>query len=327
MPSKKFSRNRSPVICFAHRAYKFSEAFSRRNLDFCYFSVCSIEELEARIDEVDVLVISGLWENKLLQSASKLKFVQSISAGVEQYDIELFKKYGVLLASGKGGNSNAVSQHVMAVILSFSRQLHLCRDNQIKKHWREMIGNPNFREDELSDKTMLIVGFGNIGKMISKYASVFGMRIIATRRHLEKESENGVMVYSHELLPELIPSADVIVLACPLTDETTHLFSASEFKLMRQTAYFINVSRGKIVDEEALVFALKNKLISGAGVDVMFEEPLPKDSPLWSLKNVILTPHTAGETRRYEDNILDILIENLKLLDKNDRPLLNQVLD
>jgi D-2-hydroxyacid dehydrogenase (NADP+) len=123
----------------------------------------------------------------------------------------------------------------------------------------------------------------------------------------------------------LMPQADVVVLTCALTPETQGLMSADAFAAMKPSAYFINVSRGRVADEDALIAALEVGRIAGAGIDVTVDEPLPATSPLWSMPGVLITPHTAGETRAYEDNVLDILMENLKRLWRGERALRNQV--
>ena len=324
MPSILPSRDEL-LICFAHVAYRMGDAFARRETGIKYVEVRSVEELKAVAPDAHVIVTSGFWRNELLDTASKLRFVQSISAGTDQYDKERFRQKGVRLASAKGVNANAVAEHAMSLILALARQLHTGRDNQTAKVWRGMIGDPAAREDELGGKTLLIVGLGGIGARLAKLAKAFDMTVIATKRDPSTGSDIADQVYAQSELPALLPQADVIALTCPLTPETENLIDAEALSLMKPSAHLINVARGRVVDEDALISALQSGRLAAAGIDVTCEEPLPASSPLWSMQNVLLTPHTAGETRRYEDNVLNILIENIERLSRGETQLLNEV--
>ena len=213
----------------------------------------------------------------------------------------------------------------MSLILALTRQLHTGRDNQRAKYWRGMIGDPLAREDELSGKTLLIVGLGSIGNRLAQLAKAFDMTVIATRRNPSDGAQAADRVYAQSALHALLPEADIVALTCPLTPETENLIDAKALSLMKPSAHLINVARGKVVDEDALIAALSEGRIAAAGIDVTREEPLPESSPLWTMPNVLLTPHTAGETRRYEDNVIDILLENLDRLWRGERELRNEV--
>lgn len=325
MPTKQLPSRDDLVICFAHVAYRMGDAFARRETGIKWFEVRSAEELRTAASRAHVVVTSGFWRNELLDEGPNLCFVQSISAGTDQYDKERFREKGVRLASAKGVNARAVAEHAMSLILALSRQLHTGRDNQRAKHWRGMIGDPAAREDELGGKTLLIVGLGSIGNRLAQIAKAFDLNVIATRRDPATGAGAADRVYAQSELAALLPQADIVALTCPLTPETENLIDARAFSLMKPSAHLINVARGKVVDEDALVAALAEGRIAAAGIDVTREEPLPASSPLWSMPNVLLTPHTAGETRRYEDNVLDILMENLERLWRGEKELRNQV--
>jgi D-2-hydroxyacid dehydrogenase (NADP+) len=312
------------TICFAHGVYRMADRFALRNTGIKHFQVGNFDELTARIPEADIVSVSMMWKNELLAKAPKLAFIQSISAGTDQYDFAAFKAAGVRLASGKGVNANAVSQHAIALTLALARHLHTGRDNQMKRHWRSMIGDLSQREDELGGKTMLIVGPGAIGGNLARLAKAFGMRVIAAKRDVKSGIENVDEVFTLDRLRDHLPKADVVALTCPLTPETTNLIDAAAFAAMKPSAYLINVARGRVVDEVALISALQENRIAGAGIDVTVEEPLSATSPLWALPNALITPHTAGETRRYEDNVIDLLIENMARI-RRDEPLQNQM--
>ena len=313
------------TICFAHVAYRLGDRFAARDTGLGNFEVRTREELEARIGEADVLVVSGLWRNDLLPRAGRLKLIQSISAGVDQYDQAALRAQGVRLASAQGVNARAVAEHAMALILALTRRLPEARDNQAKRVWRGMIGDLAQREDELGGKTLLIVGLGRIGGRLAQLARAFDLHVIGVRRDPARGPNGADEVHGLAALPTLLPGADIVALTCPLTPETENLIDAAALGLMRPSAFLVNAARGRCVDENALVAALTQGRIAGAALDVTRDEPLPAASPLWALANVLITPHTAGETRRYEDNVLDLLMDNLDRLWRGETALSNQV--
>ncbi|MCL4768368.1 MAG: D-2-hydroxyacid dehydrogenase [Hyphomicrobiaceae bacterium] len=325
MPSKCLPRRDELVICFAHVAYRMGEAFARRRTGIRHMEVRSADELRESAAAAHVVVASGLWQNELLDTAPGLCFVQSISAGTDQYDQDRFRRKGVRLASAKGANASAVAEHAMALILALARQLHTGRDHQTAKHWRGMIGDPAAREDELGGKTLLIVGLGSIGARLARLAKAFDLTVIATKRDPGAGGASADRVHAQSELHALLPQADIVALTCPLGPETENLIDAAALSLMKPSAHIVNVARGRVVDEGALIEALGAGRIAAAGIDVTREEPLPPSSPLWSMRNVLLTPHTAGETRRYEDNVLDFMMENLERLWRGETELRNQV--
>lgn len=312
-------------ICFAHRAYRFAERFQLRNTGIAYVEARSPEELARELPQADVLVVSMLWNNELAPVAKNLKFIQSISAGVDMYDKDVLRAHGIRLASAAGVNAFAVAEHAMALILALSRRLAEARDNQQRKHWRGMISEIAAREDQLTGKTILIVGMGRIGGRLARLAKAFDMRVLATKRDTSTGTAEADAVYGHERLHDLLGEADIVALTCPLTPQTEHLIDARALAAMRPTACLINVARGRVIDETALIEALQDGRIAAAGLDVTREEPLPVTSPLWAMPNVLLTPHTAGETQRYEDAVIDILLENLDRLWRGESALKNQV--
>jgi len=313
------------TICFAHVAYRLRERFLARDPGIASFEVRSAEELERRIGEADVLALSGLWRGALLELAPKLRFIQSLSAGVDQFDPRALEARGIRLASAQGVNAHAVAEHAMALILALRRRLAEARDNQGRRYWRGMVSAFAHREDELGGKTLLIVGFGRIGQRLAKLAKAFELHVIGIRRNPAAGGEGADAVHGVDRLRALLPQADLVALTCPLTPETQDLIGPAAFRAMKPSAFLINVARGRCVEEAALIAALSESRIAGAGLDCFAEEPLAPTSPLWALDNVLITPHTAGETRRYEDNVLDILMENLDRLRDGRLPLRNQI--
>jgi phosphoglycerate dehydrogenase-like enzyme len=313
------------VVCFAHVAYRLHERFAALDTGISSFAVRDPETLLDRVGEADVLVISGLWQNPLLDRAKRLCFIQSIGAGTDQFPREELAQRGIRLASARGVNARAVAEHAMALILALSRRLPEARDNQKKHVWRGMIGDLAQREDELGGKTLLIVGLGDIGGRLARLAKAFDMHVIGLRRNPAPGSAAADAVHPMDEFNALLPGADYVVLTCPLTRETENLVDVHALERFKPTAYFVNVARGRVVDEAALIAALAAGRIAGAGIDVTAEEPLAPTSPLWAMEHVLITPHTAGETRRYEDNVIEILRDNLGRLWRGEPQLRNQV--
>ena len=313
------------TICFAHVAYRLQERFLQRNRGVASFEVRTPEELRRQIGEADVLVISGLWRDDLVERAQKLRFIQSIGAGTDQFGRDALKAREVRLASARGVNAQAVAEHAMALILALARRLPEARDNQTKQVWRGMIGDLTQREDELGGKTLLLVGLGQIGGRLAQLAKAFDMRVVALRQNPAAGAAAADAVHATQAFRSLLPEADFVALCCPLTAQTENLVDAAALAAMKPSVYLVNVARGRVVDEAALVAALSARRIAGAGIDVTVEEPLAPSSPLWAMEHVLITPHTAGETRRYEDNVIDILRDNLARLWRDEINLRNQV--
>jgi phosphoglycerate dehydrogenase-like enzyme len=313
------------TICFAHVAYRLAERFALRNTGIRHFEVRSVDELAARIGEADVLVVSGFWRNEFAEKAPKLRFIQSISAGTDQYGRDALKARGIRLASAQGANERAVAEHAMALILALARRIPEARDNQAKRHWRGMMSEFARREEEIGGKMLLIVGLGRIGQRLAKLAKAFDLRVVGTKRDPSTGPGAADEVHANDRLLALLRRADIVALTCPLTPETENLIGAKAFAAMKPGAQLVNVARGKCVDEAALQAALEGGTLAAAALDCVREEPLPMHSPLWQFPNVLITPHSAGETRRYEDNILDLLMENLERLWRGEALLRNQI--
>jgi len=313
------------TIGFAHVAYSCQERLALRGTGIRSIQARTREELDAMLPQLDVLSLSGMWRNDIPTLAPRLRFVQSMSAGTDQYDRAVLQAAGIRLASAAGVNANAVSEHAISLMLAMTRRLPEARDNQHKKYWRGMMSDFARREDELAGKTLLVVGMGRIGSRLIRIAKAFDMRVIGVRANPAAGAEGADEVHATSALPALLPRVDFVVLVCPLTAETTGLMNATTLAAMKPDAYLINCARGKVCDEPALIAALQAGRIKGAALDVTAEEPLPAESPLWTLRNVFITPHTAGETCAYEDNVVDILLENLERLWRGENALVNQI--
>ena len=320
-----FPKRDDLTICFAHAAYQMKTVFDALNTGIRNFEVRDRAELDARAQEADVIVCSGMWHNGLIQSASRLRFVQSISSGTDQYDKPAMAAANMRLASAAGVNARAVAEHAMGLILAMARRLPEARDNQTRHLWRGMIGDLAAREDELGGKTLAIVGTGRIGGRLARLAKAFDMTVIGFRRDPALGKGDADEIHALAALREHLPRADFVALTCPLTPETAKVINAEALAAMRPSSWLINVARGGCVDEAALIAALQAGGIAGAALDCTDPEPAAADSPLWDMPNVFITPHTAGETTRYEANVIEILLENLDRLWRGETALRNQV--
>ena len=312
-------------ICFAHAAYQMKTCWDALNTGIASFEVRDRADLDRRAHEADAIVSSGMWHNGLIQSATRLKFVQSISSGTDQYDKPALAAAGIRLASAAGVNARAVAEHAIGLILALSRRLPEARDNQTRKIWRGMIGDLTQREDELGGKTLLIIGLGRIGGRLALLAKAFDMTVIGFRRDPSAGAGNADSVHGLGALGEHLPKADFVALTCPLTPETKHVIDAAALRKMKQSAYLVNVARGGCVDEPALIAALQAGAIAGAALDCSDPEPPIADNALWAMPNVLITPHTGGETTQYEKNVNEILLENLERLWRGEAALRNQI--
>ncbi len=313
------------TICFAHPAYRMAERFALRATGIRHFEVRNLGDLQARVGEAEVVVVSGLWRNEFIESAPRLAFIQSISAGTDQYGKPALKAAGIRLASAQGSNERAVAEHAIALVLAMARKIPMARDNQAAGKWRGLISEIAQREDELGGKTLVIVGMGRIGSRLATLARAFDMRVIAVKRDPTRGAEAADTAVAQDRLLSVLPEADFVALTCPLTPETENLIDEQALAAMKPSAYLVNVARGPVVNQEALVTALEQGRIAGAALDCVREEPLPESAPLWRVDNLLITPHTAGETRRYEDNVIDLLMENLNRQWRGQAQLKNEI--
>lgn len=302
---------RELTIGVCHSAYRIEPVIRERLPAVRVFQEWTTDAMRPRMPEVDVLMVSGAWHDTLLEGADKLKWIQAIGVGYNQFPLAELKRRDIRLTNAVGVNANAVSEHALALVLALARRLPEARDHQHRKHWRPMIGDPLAREDELGGKTLGIVGLGAIGNRLATFAKAFDMGVVGTKGNPASYQGPADEVWTPDRLGRLLDEADFVVLCCPLTPETTHLIGRAELKRMRASAYLINVARGPVVVEDELVAALQAGDIAGAALDVTIDEPLGADSPLWEMPNVLITPHTGGETSRYETRLVDIVVENI----------------
>src|SRR6266567_1655324 len=208
------------TICFAHAAYRMKDRFELRKTDIKNFQTWAYDDLVKRAGEADVVVASGMWKNDVIAHAGKLRFIQSISSGMDQYSKEQLGAKNIRLASAAGVNARAVAEHAIALILAVARRLPEARDNQHKKVWRGMLGDLTQREDELGGKTLLVVGMGRIGSHLAMLGKAFGMKVIGIRQDPGKGANGADSIHAMDALVKLVPQADIVALTCALTPET-----------------------------------------------------------------------------------------------------------
>ncbi|MFT9256866.1 MAG: D-2-hydroxyacid dehydrogenase [Acetobacter sp.] len=305
-----------PRVCVAHAHYDLKGELERRPNPPPCVQVQTLDELEKVAADAEILVVSMLWKDRILDWTPRLKLVQSVSAGVDHYGHDLFRERGVHLCSAQGVNAKAVSDHALGLLLTLSRRLYEARDDQAKSYWRPTSSDPATRLQELSGKTALVVGYGGIGARVARLCRAFDMNVLVMRRTVCADPSPGIRMIGRDDLLAALPEVDVVILTCPLTPETFGLMGAQAFAALRPGAVLINVARGKVVDEAAMIEALQTGRLAAAALDTFVEEPLPVSSPLWSMENVVITPHAAGETQFYERNVVDILLHNIHALEQ-----------
>lgn len=247
-----------------------------------------------------------------------LKFVFIVSVGVEKLPFEILLEKSVQVANPRGVNAPIISDYVMGAILSHSTRIIENRDNQNMLYWKKFQC-----VDSLEGQTVLIVGAGKIGQLLARKAKVFGMKCVGVKNHIHP-LENFDQVVPLDTMKEFLPMADYIVASIPLTPDTTNLFNRETFAQMKKSAYFVNISRGGLVNELDLLDALEDGVIAGATLDVFCKEPLDVHSPLWSAKNLVVTPHSSGRIENFVDRTIPYFIENYRSY-INGEPLPNNV--
>lgn len=271
------------------------------------------------IIEVDAVVIpaSGM-PRSILDRARQLRLIQKTGAGYDRLDIPAATARGIPIAVTAGANASTVAEYTFLLMLSLGRGI----DGQ-----RASLARGDFRDYpaavagmELFGATVGIVGLGAIGIDIARKAAAFGMRILATSRSAKPEIEASLGIARVDL-PVLLQQSDFVVLACPLTPETRGLIDAAALTRMKPTAYLINIARGGVIDEPALIDALRHGQIAGAGLDVFGQEPTPADYPLLGLPNVIATPHVAGLAAGAVHRVWQCVAENVDRVERGERPL------
>ena len=279
-------------------------------------------EFNAALADAECLVGfgDGTMDDAFYKSAPKLKLVQLLSAGYDRCDIEAARRAGVPICNNGGANSTAVSEHALLLMLAVCRRVVWQHTNVAAGRWR---GNAvqDVKLFELKGRTLGIVGLGSIGKKVARLAQAFGMTVqyYDIARLTEERADDLKVKFA--LFDELLKSSDIVSLHVPLSPDTKHMMGAKQFAMMKPSAYLINTCRGPVVDEKAMIEALTNGTIAGAGLDVFDQEPPPPDNPLFALQNVILTAHFAGPTYENQYSRFRNAFDNCQRVVRGEKPL------
>jgi phosphoglycerate dehydrogenase-like enzyme len=280
------------------------------------------DEMMAHAADVDVIYARPTPE--FLAAAKNLRLIQVPSAGVDfLMNFPELVESDIPLTNTRGAHGPSIAEHTFGLLLSLTRIIPTCLKWQAEKQWNRNMETYRLPR-EVMGSTMGIIGYGAIGRNVAQRAVAFGMNVLAIDAVACDGTPYCEEVWSTDRLHDLLAASDVVVVAAPYTRETHHLLSTAEFAAMKPDAYLIVVSRGGIVDEEALAAAMQAGHLAGAGIDVTEREPLPADSPLWELPNTIITPHLAGSSVQKERRCVEVLRENLLRFGRGE-PLINVV--
>lgn len=254
-----------------------------------------------------------------LKLPNQIKWIQAISAGVDNFPLAELKRQQIYLTTASGANAQSVAQQTVGYLLNDVRHLQSDAEHRLTKEWTDL-----FHRTELTGRSVLIMGTGNIGRILAGYLKAFDMHTIGVSRS-GRAVDSFDEVATMAQLSELLPVAEYVINCLPLTTATRGLVNADFLSKMNQYAYYVNVGRGGTDVERDVYQALKNKTIRGAALDVFEQEPLPQDSPLWELTNIMITPHTAGHTNFYYGRIFDYFFENLAVYKQGLKPVRNLI--
>ena len=281
-----------------------------------------VKSLSGVIEEAEVIVNGG-HDGEVLQAlwpkAKSLKWIHSLSAGVENLVFPELRKSLIPLTNARGVYKKSLAEFAILGMLYFAKDVRrLMRQHQAGQ-WEQ------FDVEEIRLQVCGVVGYGEIGREVAKLAKTMGMTVLATRRRVVESSDE----FADEILPanrmaDVLSRSDYVIACSPLTPETRHMIGAQEFAAMKPSGVFMNIGRGAVVDEPAMIAALSEGKIRGAALDVFETEPLPKDSPLWRLENVLLSPHSADHTATWQQDSVEFFLENFARYRKGE-PLLNVV--
>lgn len=275
-------------------------------------SAQTLETIEAAYLTRDIR-FSDLYQSfgDTVKAAPNLKWVHFTSTGIDQHPfLPALHERKVRLTTSAGSNGEPVGQTAFGGLLMLARGFPRWIAAQRERRWDPARGKDVPRD--LRGQTVIVVGLGTIGATVAKLCQALEMKVIGLRRSPKRDGDPVDEMHTLDKLPALLPKADWLVLACPYTKETHQLVNAQTLALMQKHAYLINVARGACADEKALIFALQSKQIAGAYLDVFEKEPLPADSPLWDIPNVIVSPHNASASAGNDDRAAKIFTENLK---------------
>lgn len=248
------------------------------------------------------VLVTYAWRPEYL--TSNLAWVQSVSAGTEQFPVDEFRRAGVVLTSASGVHGPPVAEHAFALLLALTRAVGVSTRDAVEKRWRQRAG------EEIGGRTLAVLGLGTIGEEIARRADAWGLRVIGTKQDPSTYRGVAAKVVRPEHTVDVCREADIVVCVLPDAADTRGIVGAEALAALGE-GWLVNVGRGSAVDEAALIAALENGTLRGAGLDVFADEPLPEDSPLWVHPRVVITPHIAGLSPRYGERLRAVFESNL----------------
>ncbi|MGA7670589.1 MAG: D-2-hydroxyacid dehydrogenase [Nitrolancea sp.] len=277
-------------------------------------------KLPEMMDGAQALIGWGL-NADLMQNHPELRWFATGGAGVDGVLFPELIESDLILTNNSGVHAPHMAEYLLGMMLGFVRGLPELMRAQTRHEWR---GRDGLTVYELGRQTLAVVGLGDIGQALAWRANAIGMRVIGSRRHPGEAPRGVERIYAPEALHDMLSEADHVAITLPLTDETRGLFGSAEFAVMKPTSFIYNIGRGAIIDSDALMSALNGGQIAGAGLDVTDPEPLPADSPLWDMEDVVITAHTSGRGPFYWERGIELLVENIGRF-MRDEPMLNVV--
>ena len=306
------------LIALYHRFQPWiaPEWFSQRlRADFPQLAVVQLPNYDRISEEIVDADIAISWSLRgdQIASAKKLRWIHSTAAAVHGLMTPELQANDIIVTNARAVHGPVVAEHAMSLVFAMAKRLPEAAKYQSQRHWAQQeICQTVPRPRELKDATMVIVGFGSIGTSLAKLARALGMRVVGVREHPEKGSDLADAMYGFQDLNRALSEGDFVVLTTPVTEKTRRLMTAERLEHLKPEAYLINVGRGVLIDEEALQHALGANRFAGAALDVTREEPLPPASPLWTMDNVFITPHTAGFAEKMWERHYVSYTENLR---------------
>jgi phosphoglycerate dehydrogenase-like enzyme len=306
------------LIALHHRfgLWQAPEWFAQRlRQDFPRLEVVHLSNYDRVMEEIadaDIAISWSLRGDQII-AANKLKWIHSTATAVHALMSPELIASEIVVTNARDVHGPVVAEHALALAFALAKRLPQAVRFQQQKHWAQHdLWESSPRPRELNGATMTIMGLGGIGRPLADLASSVGMRVIGVREHPERECDGVDLMYGFDALEEALSEGDFVVLALPVTPKTHHLINAERLARLQPEAYLINVGRGVLIDEDALVRALRAKSFAGAALDVTSEEPLPPESPLWEMENVLITPHIAGLTEFMWERHYGHYTENLR---------------
>jgi len=306
------------LIALYHRfeLWQMPAWFSERlRQEFPQLEVIHLPSYDRVIEEITDADIAISWSlrGEQITAAKKLRWIHSTPAAVHQLMTPELRASDIVVTNARDVHGPVVAEHAIALAFALAKRLPQAVRYQQKKHWAQRdLWYAQPRPRELNGATITIIGLGGIGRPLAKLAKALSMRVVGVREHPERGGESADVVYGYDQLNLALNEADFVVLAAPVTEKTHHLMNAERLAQLKRDAYLINVGRGVLVDEGALVDALRAKSFAGAALDVTTNEPLSPDSPLWEMENVLITPHIASLTERMWERHYAHYTENLR---------------